>query len=246
MKTFSDFSKCACKGIQFIHRKGTSDLQAVEEVVAKNSYERKRVLGFPGLKFEIEAGETWIDIGGNIGAFALLAASKGAEVFSFEPDPENYAMLCHNLKINAFGKKVSAFEHGLYSGQESKTLNFYRNSNNGKLWRNGFYKKWRNGECIAARLEPVENYWNENNCVKLDAEGAEMEILESYAKRPVKKLVFEWSFDVDSSIERFMNVINELRKVYKHVLNAKVDESVSHWKPEWFPPAKTIWCFNEN
>jgi len=245
MKTFQEYFQCERKGIKFVFRNGTSDIQAIEEVVAKNSYERKRVSGHPNLKFEIESGESWVDIGGNIGAFALLAASKGARVLSFEPDPENYALLCYNLKNNSFGSNVSANEHGLYAGQHSKTTRFYRNSNNGKLWRNGFYKKWKNGECISARLEPVEKYWKDSNCIKLDAEGAEMEILESYANRPVRKLVFEWSFDVDSSILRFMDVINSLRKVYKYVLNSKVDESVDHWKPEWFPPAKTVWCMHE-
>ena len=49
------------EGIPFIVRKDTSDFQALREVVIKKAYEKK--------KFQIVAGETWIDLGVYTGAF---------------------------------------------------------------------------------------------------------------------------------------------------------------------------------
>lgn len=40
--------------------------------------------------------------GGNVGAFALLACSKGAEVTVYEPDPYNCEMIKKNLALNVF------------------------------------------------------------------------------------------------------------------------------------------------
>lgn len=51
----------------------------------------------------VKPGMNVIDIGANIGVYAILASkqvgSKG-KVFAFEPVPENFAMLNHNLNIN--------------------------------------------------------------------------------------------------------------------------------------------------
>lgn len=41
-------------------------------------------------------GETVVDIGGNIGLFAMLAASRGAKVTSYEPHPRSFEFLRRN------------------------------------------------------------------------------------------------------------------------------------------------------
>ena len=68
-------------GIKFLYRDGTSDLKTFEEVIERNVYQKKGM--------EIENGENWIDAGGNVRAFTLLAISKGASVTVYEPDPFN-------------------------------------------------------------------------------------------------------------------------------------------------------------
>lgn len=50
--------------------------------------------GAPG--FEIVAGERVIDCGANVGAFAVLAASAGAEVTAYEPHPSTFEALERN------------------------------------------------------------------------------------------------------------------------------------------------------
>lgn len=54
------------------------------------------------------AGETLWDIGANVGAYSLIAASQRspARVFAFEPAPENYAALCHNVAANSLSAQV--------------------------------------------------------------------------------------------------------------------------------------------
>lgn len=45
-------------------------------------------------------GETLFDVGANIGQYALIAAKKGVTVHAFEPESQNFALLCRNIAIN--------------------------------------------------------------------------------------------------------------------------------------------------
>ena len=46
--------------------------------------------------FEIAPGERVVDVGANIGAFSVLAGSRGAHVEAYEPHPETFAHLQRN------------------------------------------------------------------------------------------------------------------------------------------------------
>ena len=221
--------------LKLFFREGTSDIKAFREVIITDSYQRR--------DFKVEPGETWIDIGANCGAFALLAASRGANVKAFEPDPDNASIARINIAENGFGKAVELFELGLTEQEEAGRSSFYRNTAKGNVWRNSMYKAWRGGEKITIRTSSVKEWWLPEHCGKLDAEGVEMPILEKYASKPVKKLVFEWSFDRDNSIPRFLEVSESLRKVYSNVKYGKFDESQERWKGSWFPPCRTVWCY---
>jgi len=56
--------------------------------------------------FEIEAGDRVVDVGANVGAFAVLAARQGARVDAYEPHPETFA----HLRRNAAGLGVRCVE----------------------------------------------------------------------------------------------------------------------------------------
>jgi len=71
--------------IQFYYRDGFSDLKTFEEVIKNEVYLKKGMTILPN--------ETWMDCGGNVGAFTLLACSKGAKVTVYEPDPYNCQMI---------------------------------------------------------------------------------------------------------------------------------------------------------
>lgn len=45
-------------------------------------------------------GEILFDVGANVGMYTIWAAKKGVKVYAFEPEAENYALLCKNLALN--------------------------------------------------------------------------------------------------------------------------------------------------
>ena len=51
-----------------------------------------------------------IDIGANVGMYSLRAAVKhGLKVYAFEPESQNYAVLCKNIMINDAADKILAY-----------------------------------------------------------------------------------------------------------------------------------------
>ncbi|MBF0533142.1 MAG: FkbM family methyltransferase [Candidatus Omnitrophica bacterium] len=89
-------------------------------------------------------GEVLFDIGANIGLYTIYAAQKGATVFAFEPESQNYAMLNRNIFLNpgaavvtglniaiadqtSVGKlNLSAFETGAALNQFNQTVDEFK------------------------------------------------------------------------------------------------------------------------
>jgi FkbM family methyltransferase len=176
-------------GIRFFHREGMSDLKTFEEVLGRGIYLKRGMT--------IQRGEKWMDCGGNVGAFTLLSCSKGAKVTVYEPDPYNCEMIQKNLNLNGFDAEIKQFA---LVHDNTKELTLFI-GNNGNVWRNSIVKKWNN-KGIKVPCINFDEAAKDFDCCKMDIEGAEMLILEN-TKKVFKKLVYEWSFDIDDSLKRF-------------------------------------------
>lgn len=222
-------------GIKFYYREGFSDLKAFEEVLERDTYQKR------GLK--IKEGEHWMDCGGNVGAFALLCCSKGAKVTVYEPDPYNCQMIEKNLKLNGF--KATIKQAALVHDNTNEIMLFI--GNNGNVWRNSIVKKW--GEKgIKVKCLNFDAEAEGKDCCKMDIEGAEMAILES-SKALFKKLVYEWSFDIDSSLNRLYGVLEGQMKAYRVECPWSSiryhQRDYDHWQKSWFPACVNVFCFDE-
>jgi len=191
----------------------------------------------------IEPGERWMDCGGNVGAFTLLACSMGAEVTVYEPDPFNCGMIQRNLDAN--GYKATIKEAALVHDDTQQVTLFI--GNNGNVWRNSIVKQWNDKgikvPCLNFDAEAVAY----ENC-KMDIEGAEMPILENTTKT-FKKLVYEWSFDIDPSLPRFWALIEKQQAQYsgfKDIGNIAKFKSRDYntWQNSWFPACAMVFAYN--
>jgi FkbM family methyltransferase len=224
------------KGIKFYYRDGMSDLKTFEEVLGNEVYLKKTMT--------IENGENWMDCGGNVGAFTLLACSKGAKVTVYEPDPFNCEMIQKNLDLNGF--KATIKQSALVHNDTKEIVLFI--GNNGNVWRNSIVKKWNN-KGIKVPCVNFETEAKKFDCCKMDIEGAEMLILEN-TNKVFKKLVYEWSFDIDPSLTRFWKIIEKQNKQYsnlKDVGNTGRFKSRDYevWQKSWFPACTNVFAFNK-
>jgi FkbM family methyltransferase len=59
---------------------------------------------------QMSAGDVLLDIGANVGLYALCAARfRGVRVFAFEPESQNFALLNTNIHLNALQDSVLAY-----------------------------------------------------------------------------------------------------------------------------------------
>lgn len=146
-----------------------------------------------------------IDIGAHIGTFSLFAATKypRSHVYSFEPSPENFALLNKNIETNNLAKRITSFNIAVTDGKKKTvTLNFHP-SNFGMhsvIFDYDLGEKGERHEVKAISLEKIfyENKIKMCQILKLDCEGAEYEILFSTPKKilvKIKNIVMEYSDD---------------------------------------------------
>jgi len=226
--------KTAIKNIEYWYREGFSDQKTFNEVIGNDVYQKK--------SNKILENEIWMDCGGNVGAFTLLACSKGAKVTVYEPDPFNCEMIEKNLKLNNFDATIK--QAALVHNNSKETYLFIGNNNN--VWRNSIVKKWNNKglkvPCLNFEIEAKDF-----DCCKMDIEGAEMLILEN-TEKVFKKLCYEWSFDIDGSLPRFWKIIEKQQKQYKNMMDVGntgkfKSRDYDVWQKSWFPACTNVFCF---
>lgn len=222
--------------IRFYHREGYSDLKTFNEVIQGKTYLKKGM--------SIKPGENWMDCGGNVGAFTLLACSMGAKVTVYEPDPNNCKLIEMNLKLNNFDANIK--QAALVHNDRKEAVMFLGNNNN--VWRNSIVKKWNKKglkvPCLNFDLESEEF-----ECCKMDIEGSEMPILEN-TNKIFRKLVYEWSFDIDDSLPRFWSIIEKQSKNYQisEIGNTGRFKTRDYdtWQKSWFPACTNVFCYGKD
>ena len=219
-------------------RPETTDEKVIDEVLNKNVYEK------PKLGFVIQSGERWLDLGANIGTFSLLALSRGAEVYACEPEPNNLKILENNLDLNFNDYLI--LPYAITSGKDKYTK-LYVCSGDYNKYRHTVYPK-RGRKAIQVPQYNIRDLLRDIGGVdgiKMDIEGAEIDILEyltpdDYMKNGVRKLVFEYSFDIDPSIPRFLAIVKSLREYFDVVEYSKVKEDELEYRH--FPAATLVFC----
>jgi FkbM family methyltransferase len=173
-----------------------SDRQVGLSLATTGTYEPEEAALFEAA---VQPGMTVVDVGANIGVYTLLAAraATSGRVIAFEPDDTSAALLERNVTANRFAnvtvvKKALASFSGVtrlfvvagHPALASLASSNARGSN-------------RSVEVEVARLddELAELGVDTVNIVKLDAQGAELDILEG-AERTIARarpiIFFEW------------------------------------------------------
>jgi FkbM family methyltransferase len=130
----------------------------------------------------LQPGATFVDVGGNIGYFALAAAARvgpGGRVVSLEPDPRMAAALRENLAMNGAGN-VTALEAAAAASEGTAELTGFEEE--GGNWGVSSLVPGGAGRSFTVRCAPLDALLDASgvetvDLVKIDVEGAEMQVL---------------------------------------------------------------------
>lgn len=190
--------KIKIEELKFITRKNTLDFW-----VLWKDYEKEI---FNQLESEIKNGDTFIDIGANIGRYSMVMANNGLNVFSFEPIKSNFKLLEHHEKINNLNKKIIPYNIGLGNTKE-RTEIFYFAHKYGEAsvvfnFKNGIKEKINIDKLDNIKIKP------KNNCfMKIDVEGFEYDVLlgaKNFIKKYRPKIIVEiWKEETKDLLNEF-------------------------------------------
>ena len=178
------------------------DESILAEVLEKQTYKRRY--------FDILPGERWLDLGANIGAFALYCLLHGAIAECYEPDPACFEILIKNVPDCICHQSAVT-----YSTLEK--IQFFQ-SNKNTHSRGTIYPV--RGYCAQ---NSVPNTYAGTLCsqffdgVKMDIEGSEGPILDDWLLPKCSKLVLEYHNSRDPSTANLAQRLKQLNRKFKQV-----------------------------
>lgn len=181
-----------------------SDMDSINEVLVGECYK------CPG--FAVEQGEHWLDLGANIGAFALYCQDKGGTTVCYEPDLENFQLLKMNCP-DAFcvNKAVTSSKELL--------LKFYGSKKPDNHWRNTQFPTDEYQEVGSfSNLWAGELVKNKFSGVKMDIEGSEGPIIDGWLLPRCDKLCLEYHTSRDPNIDNLFRRLIILKSKFKQVV----------------------------
>lgn len=169
----------------------------------------------------LREGDVFFDIGSNIGVMSLFASQLVGEqgkIYAFEPDPDTFAILRDNLKLNENGRVQP---ENLALGESNGTASLFQNRgiNRGA---SSLINSQENSNIVTVNTEKLDDFVSRNKpgkikLLKIDVEGWEFEVLKgarqllSSAEAPI--VIFECSDNVSVPREK-------IYRTYQYLLSA--------------------------
>lgn len=203
------------KDLDFFFSAGRSELSPYVEIYRDHAYEQDEA-------FIVKPGDTVVDVGGHIGFYTAKQARKAGpegSVFVFEPNPESFGRLLKNMKVNGL-RNVHAFNRAVTSRAEQVMLRIAEGSSEATtIMKEGTtYEYDREVPIPTISLDRIarENGIPRIDILKIDAEGAEVEIVESgesYALPIVRNAIVETHSEaLKEEIKRRMGALGFILK----------------------------------
>jgi FkbM family methyltransferase len=129
----------------------------------------------------VHEGDVVLDIGANAGWYSLHWLKRGAEVFSFEPMPQNVNCLSRNIELNKIKKGFHIWNCGLSNTVGYADFCFDLERCGASGLKN--IRESNNNQKISCPVETLDNiapslHFKKIDFIKCDVEGAEKLVIE--------------------------------------------------------------------
>ena len=219
-------------GIPARYREGTTDEKVLRGLILNSSY-RKKSIGF-----DVVQGETWLDLGANVGAFAIYCRLRNATAVCYEPDIDCFNLLVRNAPwFTCVNAAVTALDKPKLQFNVSKNkANHYRGT---ILTGPALIFK---GEVANVNILSVPGSFDG---VKMDIEGSEFGIIDNEAIPKCSKLVMEYHTSRDDSPSNLRRRIDYLKSRFRNVsYPPEYDRKIQEGKSVRTFQDREIFCWN--
>lgn len=140
---------------------------------------------------KIKPGSVVYDVGANRGQMALYFSrlvGPSGKVFSFEPAPDNFALLEKNLRLNASAANVKSFKLALAADNRPREFTFHETDHTQGTFsdRVTLLESWDTLIKVKVQCETIDNLIEAGmpkpDLLKIDVEGTGGEVLQGAAK----------------------------------------------------------------
>lgn len=181
---------------------------------------------FAFLRQNLKAGATALDLGAHMGLFSVVMSQlvgKQGRVFSFEPTPSTRNVLKEVVKINGCDHNVEVRSEAV-SRQKGKL--FFYDTGNEVSNANSLVQTERSLSKIEVNTISLDEFAAEQNlkidCLKIDVEGAELDLLEGAKKvfaemRPVALLSLH-PVSIKANNQSLENIWDVVKSYNMHVI----------------------------
>ncbi|MDF5711737.1 MAG: FkbM family methyltransferase [Nostoc sp. S4] len=146
-------------------------------------------------------GDSFIDIGANIGIYTLLAASKlsSGSIYSFEVLPKNYARLLENLRLNQL-KQVKTYAIAVSDRVGTTALNIAEGDSM------PFITATATNNTITVPTDTLDNLLDNQSLpsltlAKMDIEGAELLAFKGGTLLLKQQCPHVWILEINNTVE---------------------------------------------
>lgn len=130
--------------------------------------------------YTLKEGDVMVDVGAHVGFFVLKSCrlQKQGVIIVIEPDPQNFKLLIRNIRLNGFRGKVVQINAAL--GKQDRKAKFYASDYFSAGSRLRYRKFAKRIDVKILRIDTLIDKLNIKRIdfLKMDAEGAELEIFE--------------------------------------------------------------------
>lgn len=194
-------------GVKFYFKSKQGEFDSIYEIWCQRIYIKY---------YQIKDRDIVIDIGANIGVFSIFAAraAKEVKVFSYEPTPEVFERLLKNIKINNLENFIFPFQIGVGGNSGERILFIHPEGSTSNTFYEDYLSDYKNN-LVPVKTITLGDIFRNNNLeccdfLKIDAEGAEYEILfntSSEHLRKIKNIALEYHQGYEEIIE-FLEKLN--------------------------------------